>query len=284
MSKITRVLQKLFGSNAGGSDVGVFGSKTAGDPTYSSNPATIQSLSAFLTGFAAAVDVNGRPYMEDMNGLFLVAFRQLAYLFQAGIPEYDADTTYYTNSYVQVSGVVYYSLQDDNIGNSPASSPTYWALGVQGITTEAPGVIKAYGGSSAPTGYLLCDGTSYLRASYPELFTAIGTSFGTVDGTHFNVPDLRGVFLRGRDGGAGIDPDASSRTALKSGGNTGDNVGSYQADAFKAHIHYAGAASGVQSGPGSPELDPSADTHPTTSTGGNETRGKNVSVNYIIKT
>ncbi len=51
-----------------------------------------------------------------------------------------------------------------------------------------PGVILPYGGSSAPTGYLLCDGTSYLRATYAALFAVIGTAYGSADGTHFNVP------------------------------------------------------------------------------------------------
>lgn len=48
--------------------------------------------------------------------------------------------------------------------------------------------------SGAPTrlGCLLCDGSSYLRTTYPNLFAAIGTTYGSVDGSHFNVPDLRG--------------------------------------------------------------------------------------------
>lgn len=59
--------------------------------------------------------------------------------------------------------------------------------------SEPAGVIKAYGGSSAPTGYLLCDGSAVSRTTYAALFTAISTNFGTGDGsTTFNVPDLRG--------------------------------------------------------------------------------------------
>lgn len=54
------------------------------------------------------------------------------------------------------------------------------------------GVVLPYGGSSAPTDWLLCDGASYLRADYPDLFDKIGTTFGSADGTHFNVPDMRG--------------------------------------------------------------------------------------------
>jgi microcystin-dependent protein len=63
---------------------------------------------------------------------------------------------------------------------------------------EPAGIIHGYGGATAPTGYLLCDGASYLRADYAALFTAIGTTWGSADGTHFNVPDGRGKTLLGK--------------------------------------------------------------------------------------
>ncbi len=156
------------------------------------------------------------------------------------------------------------------------------------------GAILPYGGTTSPAGYLLCNGASVLRADYPELFTAIGTAYGTADGTHFNVPDLRGYFLRGVDGATGRDTGAGARTALKTGGNTGDNVGSFQDDQFQGHSHMvpdnenAGTDVGVTyslnrgnssifaqgigtlGSYGSPKV-------------GSETRSKNVSVNYIIK-
>lgn len=53
--------------------------------------------------------------------------------------------------------------------------------------------------------WLLCDGTSYLRTAYPLLFTAIGTTYGSVDITHFNVPDYRGRSLFTIGHGSGID-------------------------------------------------------------------------------
>lgn len=65
------------------------------------------------------------------------------------------------------------------------------------------GVVWPYGGAAAPTGFLLCDGTSYLRTDYPALFTAIGVVFGAADGAHFNVPDVRGRVPAGPDGGTG---------------------------------------------------------------------------------
>lgn len=59
------------------------------------------------------------------------------------------------------------------------------------------GDIIPYGGSSAPSGYLLCDGGAVSRATYATLFTAIGTSFGPGDGsTTFNLPDMRNMFPR----------------------------------------------------------------------------------------
>lgn len=56
-----------------------------------------------------------------------------------------------------------------------------------------------FAGTSAPTGWLICDGSSLLRANYPTLFGAIGTNYGSVDGTHFNLPDMRGRIPVGRE-------------------------------------------------------------------------------------
>ncbi len=85
-----------------------------------------------------------------------------------------------------------------------------------------PGVIVPFSGATAPPGWVICDGAEYdgTDPAYAGLFTAIGTSFGG-SGNVFNVPDLRGRFLRGVDAGAGTDPDATDRTG-------GDAVGSTQ--------------------------------------------------------
>lgn len=155
------------------------------------------------------------------------------------------------------------------------------------------GTILATGRTSAPSGYLMCDGSSVLRASYPDLFTAIGTAFGAADGTHFNVPDLRGQFLRGVDQGTGRDPNAASRTAMSSGGNTGNNVGSIQGYEIQSHTHSLNAGSGGgifvvnPSGSGGNYGGGgilSGDALYATATGGAETRPINAYVNFIIKT
>lgn len=102
-----------------------------------------------------------------------------------------------------------------------------------------PGTIVAYGGNTPPAGWFLCDGANVSRTTYAALFTAISTNFGNAagDASKFTLPDLRGRFLRGRDGGAGRDPDRASRVALTLGGATGDAVGSLQPFALQLHDH-----------------------------------------------
>src|SRR3990167_4482456 len=96
------------------------------------------------------------------------------------------------------------------------------------------GAIIAFGGAVAPEGYLLCDGTAVSRTTYARLFNSISTAFGSGDGsTTFNVPNLQGIFPGGRGNGPANDPDRASRTAMASGGATGDNVGSVQLDAVQ---------------------------------------------------
>jgi microcystin-dependent protein len=146
-----------------------------------------------------------------------------------------------------------------------------------------PGAIQAYGGATAPGGWLLCDGTSCLRTAYPALFTAIGTAFGAADGAHFNVPDFRGRFLRGTDSAAGRDPNAATRTAMNTGGNTADNVGSIQAENVKSHQHTIALGSDAGSG-GMAAYGQTATTGINTGLyGGDETRPINAGVNFIIK-
>ena len=60
------------------------------------------------------------------------------------------------------------------------------------------GMIQMYGGSTAPTGWLLCNGSAVSRTDYAELFAVIGTNYGAGDGTTtFNLPDMRGMFPLG---------------------------------------------------------------------------------------
>lgn len=127
MAKITRITQKIFGSNAGLSEIGVFGSLAAGSPTFTSSPAAVQSLSNFLDGWFAAVVGENSPAIQDMNGLCFVYAYQLAYLMQQGIAEWDSGTTYYIGSMAQDGlGNIYISLQNSNLNNA-LSNTSFWS-------------------------------------------------------------------------------------------------------------------------------------------------------------
>jgi len=64
--------------------------------------------------------------------------------------------------------------------------------------TVPAGVIEMFGGSTAPSGYLICDGSAVSRTTYSKLFTAIGTTYGAGDGsTTFNVPNIKGRVVVG---------------------------------------------------------------------------------------
>ena len=152
-----------------------------------------------------------------------------------------------------------------------------------------PGTVVAYMGlaTAVPAGWLLCDGKPYSRTVYNNLFAVIGTASGAPDGTtNFNVPDLRGMFLRGVDGTAGRDPDSGMRTAVNGYGYAGNQVGSVQTDAFKSHTHTSsllgGWATRYVNYNGSGGSYGWQDTA-SSATGGSETRPINVYVNYIIK-
>ena len=128
MSKITRQTMLWFGSSSDSSSVGVFGSLAVGSPAYSKVIATIQSLPAWGSGWKAEVIASQRPALQDFNAVDYVFSYGLCYLHEMGIPEWDSGTVYYQNSYCQVSGVIYYSLQDNNLNQNPVSAPSYWAL------------------------------------------------------------------------------------------------------------------------------------------------------------
>jgi microcystin-dependent protein len=158
--------------------------------------------------------------------------------------------------------------------------------------------------TSAPKGYLECDGSAVSRTTHARLFGELGVIYGNGDGsTTFNLPDYRGRFLRGFDNTAGTDPDAASRTD-RGDGTTGDAVGTKQSDAFQGHHHkFYSAADLTRANPGgggdTAEMREAASAtvasgneyvqHATTdSTYGtaritSETRPTNINVMYCIK-
>jgi hypothetical protein len=107
---------------------------------------------------------------------------------------------------------------------------------------DAPvGDMKMLMSATPAPGWEAADGASISRFRYWELFSdgvqAIGTAAGTANVYAFNKPLSMGRVPRGWDNAAGIDPDAAGRSASATGGNTGDALGTIQADAFQGHSH-----------------------------------------------
>lgn len=111
-----------------------------------------------------------------------------------------------------------------------------------GLTSVPPGAVAYFGMSSAPTGWLKANGAAVSRSTYSSLFSAIGTTFGSGDGsTTFNLPDLRGEFLRALDDGRGVD-SARALGSAQSGQNA-SHTHTGTTDSGGSHTHTGSAAS-----------------------------------------
>jgi len=117
-------------------------------------------------------------------------------------------------------------------------------------TSEPTGTIISFGGSSAPAGYLNCDGAAVSRATYASLFAVISTLWGVGDGsTTFNLPDTQRHALVGSGG-------AATATLSNSVGSIGGSETHTQTTAeMPSHAHVLGNAlqsggNGIQGGPG----------------------------------
>jgi microcystin-dependent protein len=114
-------------------------------------------------------------------------------------------------------------LQSDGSGNL-----SFTAL-PQAVPT---GSVHMMATTTAPSGYLKCDGAAVSRTAYADLFSTIGTTWGAGDGSStFNLPDLRGEFVRGWDDGKGTD--------------SGRSFASAQSDQNKQHNHTATSTTAI---------------------------------------
>ena len=156
------------------------------------------------------------------------------------------------------------------------------------ILTPA-GAVQAFARSTPPLGWLRCNGAAVSRTTYNSLFAAIGTTFGAGDGSStFNLPDLRGEFIRGLDDGRGVD--------------AGRLLGSAQGGALQFHNHLlpTGTGSSIAPQPNIPDATWStttdansalpngavATTYGESGTSGSfasETRPRNIALLYCIK-
>jgi len=160
------------------------------------------------------------------------------------------------------------------------------------------GAIMAFAGTTAPSGWLKCEGQAVSQTTYASLYAAIGTNWNTggEGAGNFRLPDLRGMFVRG----TGTNATGSSSGAV------GPSVGTYAADTYLNHSHAVTDPGHTHSFPGYAGSSPSSAvsgstwyitgsstntnsnttglTVNTSTTGGTETKPKNYGVLYIIKT
>jgi microcystin-dependent protein len=159
-------------------------------------------------------------------------------------------------------------------------------LALGGGTAVPAGALFPYGGSSAPSGYLLCDGAAVSRATYAALFAVVGTAFGAGDGsTTFNLPDMRGRIPLGEDDMGGTPAnrvtDAQADTV---GGFLGAETHVLLTAEMPAHTHAATVITG------SGILDAGGNYGTTSATGSTGGGGAHnnlqpcLTVKYIVKT
>jgi len=160
---------------------------------------------------------------------------------------------------------------------------------IDGVSSPTASVI-AYAGSSAPSGWLLCDGASINRTTYSTLYAAIGTTYGSASGSTFNVPDIEGRVIAGKE---------SSDTRLTSGGSgiNGGTLGSTGGTEthtlltaeMPAHTHTQdddafGGTSASGAGGGWHTSVGSQATGETGGDGAHQNTQPTIVLNYIIKT
>ena len=144
----------------------------------------------------------------EMNTLFAMSFENLYFMQQGGVYIYDASINYTVGTRVLYNGDLYKCIQNNGSLNPKApTDPAYWDRFITerdlSSFSDPVGVIKDYGGVSAPPNYLICDGSAISRTTYSKLFAVIGTKFGAGNGTTtFNLPNLINKFSKGVGSGS----------------------------------------------------------------------------------
>ena len=264
----------------GGTNVTVGG--TASDPVVNVPDATTSVKGA--SGIADQATVNTATSTDQA-----VTPGTLA----TGIANYLPDASESVKGVVEIATSTEVAAGTDN---GKAISPAGFKQSINnlGITNPA-GSILMFGGTDAPTGFLLCDGSAVDRSTFADLFAVIGETFGAGDtSTTFNVPDLRGEFVRGWDAMGGSARGVDSGRAFGSTQNSTNLAHSHNVT-DPGHAHDIAAVSdttaAVAAGAASAGAAPSTgatDNQVTSVTiqnsGDTEARPRNIALSYIIKT
>lgn len=205
-----------------------------------------------------------------------------------GILTTDAPKTFQIEQFTQSAGSSTSAL---GIAVASGEDEIYTQVEVLQLAQPTPegvdliGSVQSFATISAPTGWIECDGREISRTLYARLFQRIGDRFGTGDGTTtFNVPEMRGEFIRGWDNGRGVD--------------NGRDLGTAQDDQFQGHWHEKTLESNIGAGvtnlggrygdgdtvfPNWPIRNPISDGVNGTPRTGPETRPRNIAMLYCIK-
>jgi phage-related tail fiber protein len=188
---------------------------------------------------------------------------------------------------IGTTGIVWIKILPVSFSGLINKPTTATGFGISDMYLYAPpGAVTAFAGSTAPQGWLECNGAivpngsgtvQSVTANFSALYAVVADSYGSAG----KIPDLRGEFIRGWDHAKGTDPTANRA------------IGSAQSDEIEAHTHITTASNMAGDLPvdstdtwGGPSQGAGAVYYkdpPTTSTGGAETRPRNLALMYIIK-
>jgi len=167
----------------------------------------------------------GFPPMEWFNALLARIDSATQYFIQRGVAEWRATTLYAVGSVVSLDALIFRSTRaHSNV--RPGSDLTTWvqlADAVSALQLAPPGMFGLFTTHVTPAGWLRMNGAALSRLTYANLYAVIGTSFGAPDASTFNLPDVRGEFIRCFDDGRGVDP--------------GRTIGNWQGAAMQSHMH-----------------------------------------------
>lgn len=208
MAKITTKLQKVFGATGPTGVLGQFGSYKEGAPIYTNDVETIQALNEYGDGIASALVNGAPPAIQDINGLFYVISKQIAYLMQQGIPEWNAATNYFIGSFVTrpdgTNGEIFMSVANDNLNNALTDTTKWMLYKSNKITSYTASNSYSVGYDDAYVNYSFSSGGSIIlpealatnkgrmihilnTSAYNHTLTvsALGTPYGQIDGQQY---------------------------------------------------------------------------------------------------
>ena len=180
-------------------------------------------------------NIGNSPLTDTVNWKRLAALEEVVY---ANLINYDNSTSGLASTKVQGAIDLLSTAANIKYNNSIShlvATKVQDAIDELISKTVIPvGAVQYFAMNAVPSGWLVCDGSAVSRTvNYGNLYDAIGSIYGDGDGlTTFNLPDLRGQFIRGFDSSGTIDP---ARV-----------FGTSQLDAMQRHSHYTGVGTRIQ--------------------------------------